>query len=230
MDNTEVKDKTHGAVELIDVRSGVERASDAGAGVERDPAGARLVERCLRGERRAYGEIYDRHTRELYRHLEVLLGFSADVEDTLQRVFQIAFDKLDRYDSQRAKLSTWLHGIAVRVALNARRQELRRGAALQVFARDDGVARPRRPTDPHARAESAQALVDLYRHLDKVAPKKRTAFLLYFVEDLELGEVAAQLGTTPAAAWARIERARSEVLRSIERQRLAAERREGRRT
>ena len=55
----------------------------------------------------------------------------------------------------------------------------------------------------------------------------RTPFLLYFVEGLDLGEVAERVGDSPGATWKRIKRVRDKVLRDFEREQRTAARRAG---
>lgn len=172
-----------------------------------------VVARCRAGDASAYTALYRRYAGEIHRHLRVLLGFSCDAEDATQAVFVTAFQGLHRYDSQR-KLSSWLHGIAVRVALNARRSQRRRGQAMTRLEQS-GLG-PRRHTDPEIKVSSRARLVALEEHLASVNDKKRVAFLLYYVEQQDLAEVARRVGATQATTWARIKSARDAVILAMQ--------------
>lgn len=70
-------------------------------------------------------------------------------------------------------------------------------------------------SDPEERAMCNEASERMQRLLATVSEEKRTAFVLYYVEQLELGEVAQRMGSTPAAAWARIQRTRDALLAAL---------------
>ena len=73
-------------------------------------------------------------------------------------------------------------------------------------------------TTPEAAAVSQEQLARLHRLLANVDESKRVAFLLYYVEQLELSELGERLGVSPGTAWARVKRARAQVLREMERE------------
>jgi RNA polymerase sigma-70 factor (ECF subfamily) len=182
-----------------------EMEMSVGGGSEDD-----LVAGCKRGDERAFEELYRRFAPAIYRHLQVLLGGRGEPEDALQQVFEQAFRSIHRF-AGRSSFSTWLHGIALRVALNVRRSWGRRDNAMSAFAKEEPGSPP--PLDQAVSAR--QELERLEAHLSGLSEKRRVAFLLYYVEQLELGELARRLGVSPATAWARVVRARDEILARV---------------
>lgn len=179
-----------------------------------------LIARCRRGDERAYTEVYRLYAGRLFRHLRVLLGPTIDAEDVLQMVFEQAFKNLDRF-AGRSSFSTWLHGIAVNVAMNARRARGRRLRAMATLEAEPVTVEAR--VDPERQVSWRIQAERLERLLARVSETRRAAFLLYYVEQLSLEEVAAQLGVRPATAWARARRARDELIRTMRRQEKAAD-------
>lgn len=174
-----------------------------------------LLARCLRGEERAFESLYRQFAPGVYRHLKALLATDEEAEDALQQVFAHAFGKLHTFRHQ-SKFSTWLHGVAVHVTLNSRRSVRRRESALSALQSARAVQSGASSTGgPEDRAVSAQVAQRMSRLLEATSPENRAAFLLYYVEQLELGEVAAQLGVSSAAAWARIHRTRDVIIAAL---------------
>ncbi len=169
-----------------------------------------LVERCQTGDEAAFARLYHQYAGQVHRRLTVLTG-AGDADDALQQVFIIAFDKIHSFN-HTSKFSSWLYGIATRVALNAGRSRRRWLAAMDSLASSSPTRRDTAPQE--AGADSLSQLERLHRLLAKVSAKNRVAFLLYFVEDLDLHEVATHLGISEKAAWARINRARQQLLDS----------------
>jgi RNA polymerase sigma-70 factor (ECF subfamily) len=173
-----------------------------------------LVARCLQGQDGAFERLYRRHAERIYRHLWILVGNQEDAEDGLQQTFLQAFRSLHRF-AGKSKLSTWLHGISVRVALNILRARRRRGNAMERFGRElrlPGAAQV------DGRLMAREDLVRLDRHLGELPADRQVAFLLYYVEQLELREVAQSMGMNEARIWARIKRARNAIVEAIERE------------
>jgi RNA polymerase sigma-70 factor, ECF subfamily len=141
-----------------------------------------------------------------------LTGPTPDLEDLVQTTFIEAFQSLPRYRGE-ASLKTWVTRIAVHVALHQLRAGVRRTMPLELVPLAD---EPRDGT-PAADVEAAsrQLARRLHELLDRIAPKKRVAFLLYTVEDYSIEEVAALTGASRAATKSRIWFARRELMAMV---------------
>jgi len=154
------------------------------------------------------------HADAIYRHLVSLLASRTAAEDAMQTVFINAFRNLHRFEG-RSSVSTWLHGIAVNVALNTRRSHRRE----QGFLRRLGLAlwERRAPARLEQEVAARQELQGLCRALDTLPPRRAVAFALYYLEELDLSTVAQLLGCSQNTAWARIARGRDSLLKVINR-------------
>jgi RNA polymerase sigma-70 factor, ECF subfamily len=165
-----------------------ERELPEAAPAQREPEAEglqQLIGGCLRGESRAQTELYRLFRAKIAGHLCRLLGGTADVEDALQDTFVEAFRSISRFRGE-AKFSTWLHGIAVHVALRrlrSRGRQLPRGEAdPEAFAREATQQRT---------LEAKRQLQRVFAILEHLPPKKRVVFVLHEIEGLELTEIAA---------------------------------------
>ena len=75
-----------------------------------------LIARVLAGDRQAARSLYELHVHRVYRIAFRLVGDQEQAEECTQDTFVKAFGQLDRFRGE-SSLSTWLHAIAVSMAL-----------------------------------------------------------------------------------------------------------------
>jgi RNA polymerase sigma-70 factor (ECF subfamily) len=161
---------------------------------------AALVAELRAGMPRAPGRLWDQYAPLARRILQRMLGPTADVEDALQDVFLRLFRDLASLREPSA-LRSFLIGIALHVATSELR---RRRARRWLMLSDDGkLPDPPAGVDPEF-AEQRQALYALYALLDRIDTRRRTVFVLRYVEGLELAELALVLGCSLATCKRRV--------------------------
>jgi RNA polymerase sigma-70 factor (ECF subfamily) len=172
-----------------------------------------LVARALAGDAAAERALYDAHVDRVYRLAFRITGDDDLARDVTQDAFVRAFDRLGEFRHEAA-LSTWLHRIALSVALNAV-ERTRRLRAREVPLDDAALAAPdpARPADPDLRAQLAAAV-------DALPPGYRAVFLMHDLEGYTHEEIGAALGVRPGTSKAQLFHARARL-----RTRLAAFRR-----
>ncbi|MGH9883717.1 MAG: sigma-70 family RNA polymerase sigma factor, partial [Pyrinomonadaceae bacterium] len=89
-----------------------------------------IVERALTGDAEAFGEIVKRWERRIFALSYGMLGREEDARDATQETFLAAFRNLRAFRGE-AKVSSWLHRIAVNQCITRqRRAKVRSEAAL----------------------------------------------------------------------------------------------------
>lgn len=89
-----------------------------------------IVERALTGDGEAFGEIVQRWERRIFALAYGMLGREDDARDATQETFLAAFRNLRAFRGD-AKVSSWLHRIAVNQCITRqRRARVRKEAAL----------------------------------------------------------------------------------------------------
>src|SRR6266704_2767314 len=89
-----------------------------------------IVERALTGDPEAFGEIVQRWERRIFALTYGMLGREEDARDATQETFLAAFRNLRGFRGE-AKVSSWLHRIAVNQCITRqRRAKVRNEAAL----------------------------------------------------------------------------------------------------
>jgi RNA polymerase sigma factor (sigma-70 family) len=146
----------------------------------------------------------------LHRHGPMVLGLARRVLgdwQTAEDVFQATFLMLARkvHTIRRAEsLACWLHGVAFRLALRARRTRQRR---------QERETHPRRspPSTPLDELTASEFLSELDEELQGLSENYRTALILCCLEGLSQEEAARRLGCSAGAVKGRLERGRNQL-------------------
>jgi RNA polymerase sigma-70 factor, ECF subfamily len=166
-----------------------------------------------------------------------LLQDEAEADDAVQESFLSAFAHLHTFRGQ-ARLSTWIHRIAVNVCLMRLRQRIALAPALESDACDEALDSllPRYLADGHradplpAWSEGVDALAERrelcgrVRQLVQSLPEPhRTVLVLRDLEELSTEETANLLGVRVNAVKTRLHRARQALRTMLERELLGEE-------
>lgn len=169
-----------------------------------------LVDQAASGDRAAFEQLYRRHRDRVYGLVWRLAGGDAALaEDLLQEAFVRAWRKLDSFRGD-SRFGTWLHRLAVNVALSDRRiriRQARRETALE------GAVERTVYGDPDVRAPWQ---MDLERAIGKLPERARTVLVLYDVEGYSHAEIADMTGMAVGSSKAQLHRARKLVQKELE--------------
>lgn len=131
----------------------------------------------------------------------------ADLQDALQEVFIVVSGKLDTLEDG-TKPTTWLYGIAVRVAANQRRKVARKREDLTGAEHDDTAPASGRG-NPEEMMARAQAKVRLAEMLESLPQEQRIVFEMFELEELGCPEIAEALGIPLGTTYTRLRAARA---------------------
>ena len=147
--------------------------------------------------------IYADHAAFLTRVLVRLVGDGPHVDDLVQDTFIVAYRKRATFDG-RSALRTWLYAIAARLAMRHRRGVMRWVRALGTL----GEQPERISANPAGDLERARASAAVRDVLDRLPFKQREVVVLYELEELEGGDIAALLGIPINTVWTRLHHGR----------------------
>jgi RNA polymerase sigma-70 factor, ECF subfamily len=166
-----------------------------------------LIARVLEGDRRAARELYDAHAPRAWRVIHRLVGDEALTEEYTQDAFVRVFDSLSRFRGD-ARLATWIHRIAVSVALNGLRSRRRRAAREVDLDTARHVAGDPRGPEPDLRDRLRQAIAalpDIYR----------LPVVLFDIEGFSHAEIAELTGVPEGTCKSRLMRARAHLREAL---------------
>jgi len=149
--------------------------------------------------------MFDAHHQRLYRLARRLTPGAEEARDLVQETFLRAARALDSIPA--GKEEAWL----VRVLVNIRRDEWRRGARKQRL-------------DPEAGAHAAPALnqeaaliakTTVWRALEQLPPRRRAIIVMYELEGVAIPAIAALLGVNAVTVRWNLSRGRKDMARWI---------------
>jgi len=171
-------------------------------------------------EENAFDRLVREHQRRIYR---VLLAFTRDpdtAETLTQECFLRAFERRHTYRGE-ARVGTWLTQIALNLARDHHRSRRARFWRRLFWPRRVGEVTPPAVdiADPHPTADQAviarQRLAAVCTAVEKMARKQKTCFLLRFVDELSLQDIAEVMGVQVGTVKAHLARATGTLRRQV---------------
>jgi RNA polymerase sigma-70 factor (ECF subfamily) len=164
-------------------------AADLQSSLNRDRSSSRLQKPALEG---LLEQIYAAHASLVWRSLRRLGVPDAQLEDAAQDVFLVVHRRYGQFEG-RSELRTWIYGIAVRVAKDYRRAEVRYARRLNRLA-DSLTSDNELASSPSAQTERREASQLLHAILASLPDETREVLVLVELEELTVREASAALG------------------------------------
>jgi len=161
-------------------------------------------------------ELIDAHKAKIFALARRLAGNEQDAEDIVQESLLKAIDNIDTFRGE-ASFGTWLFSIALNESRGHLARQKRHGLRSieeylpsQDSSAVDSSASQRllEWDDPHSKLETEELQRFIDQGLSDLPYIYREAFVLRYVEDLSVKEVAGMIGESEAATKSRILRAR----------------------
>jgi RNA polymerase sigma-70 factor (ECF subfamily) len=163
-----------------------------------------LAAQAARGDIDAFGGLFERYAREVFR-LALSLGHRrADAEDLMQDTFLAALEGIGKFEG-RSSFRTWLTAIAFRQSSRHRRYR-----ALRAMEPFDELS-PGTSAESRTDARHEQR-VDVHAMLDTLSEEHRAVLVLRELQGLTYEEIATTLAIPRGTVESRLFRARN-VLR-----------------
>jgi len=159
---------------------------------------AAIAKILIEGDHRAPRVAWQRFAPMVHRMLKRAFGPEHDIDDLVQEVFLTLFRRVHTLREPQA-----LQAFVISITAFVIRYELRRRRALRWLRFGDPPDVPAADSD----LDSREAVVRLYRILDRQDSVDRTVFVLRHLEGLELVEVSRALGISLATTKRRLARA-----------------------
>lgn len=164
---------------------------------------------CLKQERDAQKELYDRFSPFLRGICLRYASCAPEADDLLQETYIRAFKHLEQYDG-RGELGAWLRRIAVRVCLEAYRKNKR----LRIHLVQISLQKDQEEALDNALHE--MHLEDLLHKIQRLPLGFSTVFNLYAIEGFNHKEISEALSISEGTSKSQYSRARWLLRKMIE--------------
>jgi len=155
----------------------------------------KLLERATRGDREAFGALYENYVGRIYNYIYYRTGNTSDAEDLTERVFYRALRHISNYNDRGLPFSAWLYRIAHNLVANWYRDTSRR----KEFPLDDAVFRSRQDDHPEHEILKSEEKERLLLEIRRLPPERQQLLILKFVEHLSNAEIGQVMGRTEGA-------------------------------
>lgn len=159
-----------------------------------------LVERARAGDTRAFERLYREHTGRVYGLCLRMTREPQTAEDCTQETFINAWRALARFET-RSSFGTWLHRIAVNVALAKRRKAARDEPIADVEVEEEGA-------EPVWTLETPVEVQEIEDAIGTLPEGARDALVLHALYGYSHTEAAQMLGVAEGTCKAQLHRAR----------------------
>jgi RNA polymerase sigma-70 factor (ECF subfamily) len=170
-----------------------------------------LVEQARTGDRRAFGELWERFRATVYSIALVRLRNPAEAEELTQEVFLHGMKKLPQLREAKC-FAGWLRQITVRMALN---RLTRRGPVLgvepEVLAQAETTGR-----GPLETLIADEQKAELYQGLKRLKPLDRDTLTAFYIQGRSLKQMSRQFETPIGTIKRRLHVARLRLKRQLE--------------
>ncbi len=157
------------------------------------PTESELVQRAMKGDAQAFGELYEQNLKQIYRYIFYRIGNATEAEDLTEQSFLKAWEAMGRYREQGVPFSAWLFRLAHNLMIDYHRTK-HEAASL-----DDAIDAEDKQPAPDEIVSARLDVGTLQRAIVKLTPEQQQVIILRFVQGLSHGDVAVIMGKNVGA-------------------------------
>lgn len=165
-----------------------------------------LVERCRRGERQSYEELYDKYAKAMYNTSLRIVNHTGDAEDVLQESFCDAFTSIGSF-GYKSTFGAWLKRIVINKSINALRKR-----KMDIIDIDKTSAHALAEQDEYDESEIKFKVEEVRKAILTLPNGYRTVLTLHLLEGYDQEEIAEILQVTHSTVRTQYMRAKQKLL------------------
>lgn len=174
-----------------------------------------LITDLLAGNGQAIQLLIDTYKNRVFNTILGMVQNTEDAEELAQDVFIKALQNLDKFKGQ-SQISTWLYRIAINTSLDhiKKRNRKKRFAfmiSLSGGTEDNPAPNPPDFVHPGLQLENKELAQTLFKAMNQLAEKQKTALILTKIEGLSYEQTAQVMDTTVASVESLLFRAKQNL-------------------
>jgi RNA polymerase sigma-70 factor (ECF subfamily) len=173
-----------------------------------------LIQRCLRGDQRAWDLIVKQYWRKVFNVAYKFVGKHEEAEDLAQDIFLKIFKSLDTFD-RRANFQTWLISVSRNLCIDHYRSVRKERETIDRDVDAGELTPAAKDPSPMAALEQRDRVILLRQALGALPEALRTAVLMRDIQELSYQEIADKLRLPEGTVKSRINRGRTELARQV---------------
>jgi RNA polymerase sigma-70 factor (ECF subfamily) len=174
-----------------------------------------LVEASARGDRQAFGRLFELHSRQVFATAYVVTRDRAAADDVTQEVFLRLLSRIGQFRGD-ARFSSWLHRIVANVAADTNRASRRLETRLETIdALESHHLALTTDAPQHDALDRAQRSACVRQAIDGLAPRLRAPLLLRYVRGMSYEEIGQALNISPGTVASRLSRGHARLARAL---------------
>lgn len=173
------------------------------------PDDEELLRRCADGDRQASALLINRYSKMILAMAQRMTGSREDAEDITQEVFIKIFRQAAKWETGRARLSTWIHRVTVNQCYDRLRKKRETGVSEVPDMMDDAAG-------PASQLQSQQTSDRVRAAMADLPERQRAALLLSHFEGLSNTETSEILDISVEAVESLLSRARRALRNALQ--------------
>jgi RNA polymerase sigma factor (sigma-70 family) len=178
-----------------------------------------LIEAVRQGNDDAYRQLYELTKSRVFNTALGYVRSREDAEEITQDVFVEVFQSISTFQ-QQASVTTWIYRIAVNKSLDFlkyRKRQKRFAFLTHLFDPQTGniIHEPADAAHPGVMLENQENAAILFRAIDRLTAKQKTAYILTRIEGLGNIDAAAIMGVNVGAVESLLQRAHENLRKQL---------------
>jgi RNA polymerase sigma factor (sigma-70 family) len=172
-----------------------------------------LIERCKKGERKAFQELYNLYVKAMFNISLRIVNDAGKAEEVIQDAFLKAFEKIDAYDKNYS-FGVWLKRIVINRSLDVLRRK-----KINFVSLDE--------VDNYDEDEEEESIYDvevLIKCISELSDGYRAVLTLFVFEDYSHREIATLLGISEGTSKSQYNRAKKKLIELVKQNTVTHER------
>ncbi len=170
-----------------------------------------FIEQLRKGDRAACQRLVGDYGPAVFQMVRRIVMRQEDAEEVWQDVFVKALRGIGGYDSQKAKLSTWLCRIAYHESVNF----VRRRQPDIVYMDEHDLGLNNLDDTPEENAGDSHTVEALEEALEMLPPNELAAITMFYYDNMSLADIAYVTGSIPSTIGSQLSRIRKKLYRII---------------